>query len=60
VECADKIWILGQAAAFSLDMRGIGDMKKKVLYTIHPSSRNRAIYKATKETMIEEIRNFLK
>ena len=60
VECADKIWLLGGVARdyfYSKDKTWSCNME--ILETIHPSSRNKGLYKQNKETIITNIRNFL-
>ena len=59
VKCSDKVWILGGVAAEFLTSKD-EVLEKRTLYTMHPSRRNRSMYKDRKESLINDIRNFLK
>lgn len=57
VKVADKIWILGGVASVYLQGKIPND--KKVLETIHPSTRNLAIFGQMRDKVLNQIKNFL-
>lgn len=57
VKQAEKIWILGGVASVYLEDKIPRD--KKVLQTIHPSTRNQAIFGQMRDKILGQIKNFL-
>jgi len=60
VKNADKVWLLGKAAHdYFFSKNEQWSDKMEVLATIHPSTRNRALYRKDKERFLEYLKNFI-
>lgn len=57
VKQAEKIWVLGGVASNYLQDKI--PLDKKVLQTIHPSTRNQAIFGQMRDKILNQIKNFL-
>jgi len=58
---ADKVWILGNVALdYVVDFSSSDEWgSKQILHTIHPSFRNRSLFKKTATTILKKIESFI-